>query len=89
MERYVPLKETMRFSVCNKSFLLKERPVGLKPTGSSFKTKDALVLNQRSLGLKPTEAHFSESLKVKNLYHHEETYLYGNPRIVYPGFLQQ
>ncbi|EYA89375.1 hypothetical protein M135_4062 [Bacteroides fragilis str. S36L5] len=41
------------------------------------------------MGLKPTEAHFSESLKVKNLYHHEETYLYGNPRIVYPGFLQQ
>lgn len=30
MERYVPLKETMRFSVCNKSFLLKERLVGLK-----------------------------------------------------------
>ena len=61
----------------------------LKPTGRSFKTNDALVLSQRSLGLKPTEAHFSESLKVKNLYHHEETYLYGNPRIVYPRFLQQ
>lgn len=30
MERYVPLKETMRFSVCNKSFLLKERLIGLK-----------------------------------------------------------
>lgn len=30
MKKYVPLKETMRFSVCNKSFLLKERLVGLK-----------------------------------------------------------
>ena len=30
MEKHVPLKETACFSVCNGSFLLKERPVGLK-----------------------------------------------------------
>ncbi len=30
MEKYVPLKGTVCFSVCNGSFLLKERPVGFK-----------------------------------------------------------
>lgn len=30
MARYAPLKETICFSVYNGSFLLKERPVGLK-----------------------------------------------------------
>lgn len=30
MEKYVPLKGTVCFSVCNESFLLKERPVGFK-----------------------------------------------------------
>lgn len=44
MEKYVPLKGTVCFSVCNGSFLLKERPVG-------FKGKNAhlLRINNQSL----------------------------------------
>ena len=30
MKKHVPLKATVCFSVCNGSFLLKERPVGFK-----------------------------------------------------------
>ena len=30
MKKHIPLKVTVCFSVCNGSFLLKERPVGFK-----------------------------------------------------------
>lgn len=38
MERYVPLKETMRFSVCNKSFLLKEPTCWFKRKNDKYTT---------------------------------------------------
>ena len=42
MEKYVPLKGTVCFSVCNGSFLLKERPVGFK---GKMHIYGALIIN--------------------------------------------
>lgn len=42
MKKHVPLKTTVCFSVCNGSFLLKERPVGFK---GKMHIYGALIIN--------------------------------------------
>ena len=42
MKKHVPLKATVCFSVCNGSFLLKERPVGFK---GKMHIYGALIIN--------------------------------------------
>lgn len=53
MEKYVPLKGTVCFSVCNGSFLLKERPVGFK---GKIHIYYALIINHLQIRkiLRPT-----------------------------------
>ena len=53
MKKYVPLKGTVCFSVCNGSFLLKERPVGFK---GKMHIYYALIINHLQIQkiLRPT-----------------------------------